>query len=621
MLPAVLNPVYSKKWEIPRNPIPVGTRVRIANPHGRYFEILERYIGKMGVIVSSDGTGLSRGRKLTYNVRMDGPNRLVVTFFHEELVPLNVKYQNNPVYPKRWNRGSSGWFSIGDKVKVIKDSGPEGDSVVIENIGSIGEIVSIDEHGMADVLYEVRIITPGPGARRRPSLWVWPKDIERTTYTQNPVFPKQWETFGEDSYPAGIRVKIVNPYHHQVLTAYTGKTGVIVHVSDPIPHQTYNVRMDGTPRMVVTFFHKELIPLPGPYHQNPRHIDAVRKPRFSVGDKVVVSWYHPDKRYRYKSGTVVKREFAPEGWYGQHHRHLTERMWFYAVMFNDLPEKVFHDLDIESPGSRMMISNPVYQKTWESFDGPLQAGMRVKVVNFKSRRFNGKTGTVVKVFDHSKDYEMRGNYFTYRVEMDDNFEQYTFWRRELVVIPNRHLENPVYPKEWGSRLNVGDRVVVINSDLADYHHTGTVIQVSPIIGMMKMDGWVTVKIDNGPSGYFSVKSLAKVVDFRNNPIFPKNWQWRDYRGPLRERLLSRDVILSYMPRTGQIKMWERIDKGDFPSLQLKMIHCFDEPSPEFGEWTSYFMKAFGRDQRERYVDKLLQILMRELGPEHEIFSE
>jgi predicted GNAT family acetyltransferase len=123
---------------------------------------------------------------------------------------------------------------------------------------------------------------------------------------------------------------------------------------------------------------------------------------------------------------------------------------------------------------------------------------------------------------------------------------------KLIPVPSTFASNPVFPKSRGPGFHKGDRVLIVG-DVKDKGKKGVIREPNPEIGMIPAQGYVTVNLDDGTSGYFSVRSVQK-IGFETNGIFPK----KRPRAPL---LGFNDRITAMVggPRPATIKGW-RWDK-------------------------------------------------------------
>jgi hypothetical protein len=244
-----VNPIYPKARPI----LKVGDVVKVIKRR----DVLEGAVGRVKWFQFYDGSHQCfvdfSGKTRPYN-------------YHDLMKSPPGGFQDfteNPIFSKKRYGWGPGEFRVGDRVKIVRDTGG-GDELVQRYIGKVGLIVEEDMvemfgHQTGERLYKIEIRSP---EFQLDTVWVDEADIEHFDsggYTGNPVFPKKRHSKGEPKFSIGQKVMISAMVSHPEFYMHLGH---VLDRKEYPTHMTYKVEVLGRSAGVVWFFEDELLSLP-----------------------------------------------------------------------------------------------------------------------------------------------------------------------------------------------------------------------------------------------------------------------------------------------------------------------------------------------------------------------
>lgn len=478
----------------------------------------------------------------------------------------------NPIFPKQ--RGEFGDPRIGDRVKIIKT-------------GRIGTVDDIYTRMWSDVPL-LKIWNDGYGGSTHD---VSIRDVivigRKKSSSDNPIYKKRRYV---SKFKIGDRVAV---------TGLSGgpRVGKVTKIFEPdnidMEH-SYNVEY---PNGAWSQFYEGKLEFATPEHE--AEAKKRESEQINIGDVVTVTSGHAAG----SSGEVVSDYVANMFGYIRI-RTLSGRLY-------DVHTR--HVVKTSPRPGGYTQNPPVKWGAWPAEDPPVG---EVVIDSHPTSERHGTTATVVKKGKSTTWQDI------YLLKFGDGFER---WYTSLQIrrMPGRLKwrsirENPdeeeptewigktpapsrSYPLYFYPKFSVGQRVRIVGTGAPQFY--GLVGDV--------------VAVEKSPKGshiFYRVKTREGIITVEEpnlegkamlpNPIFEKRREFP--RMSLRDKLINSTIFSGYSPRTGQIKLFERSRQG------FKVLHVWDDPPGDLGEWMSYLERAEGPTGRERVVDQVIEQLKQHL---------
>lgn len=510
----------------------------------------------------------------------------------------------NPIYPKH---RFSNKFKIGDRVITTNLAGGRNKTGRVYNIHPPDNIS--DEHS-----YDIELPGGAWSQYYESSLMLAPEEnpavkrMLRFRYGQ-PVKVGWWHI--DPKYRGKLGMVLTQKMSHSQAKV---RPGLLMDEPERVPH--YYVRFPGLPEKLIVEMDLEAAYSQGddPYvptvkrglMNNPIYPKKRMAPRrFSVGDMVKIqSMSHYYNRW---VGRIV----------GLYEEGVSPRTRAYTVDFGPLTGRNYlHLLEGNlQPTDNTTIGPPVLPRFKEK-DWVTRLYYRDTLIGrVTSRKWDGGHWVYDAEFLLPK--------HKWQTKTGPEIYQQSDIREQELAPHKSFDENPIYPKKRPAPIfKVGDLVKLEPNHPSGIRYHGVVKQI--VTDVHNDDRYFQYIVEfqipkhlwrtkTGPQygrSMFAEWVLLPVPS--ENPIYKKK-RFARGEGDLREKLLSGKVFFSFLPRTGQIKMWEKGDGSDF--YGFRMLHIWDDPAPDLGEWLSYLMRSISRAQRELNVGKVLQLLEEHLPPE------